>query len=177
MTKSKTINLLFWGILTFYLLLMCGILFFLFRPEIGVGYTSVNLVPFKSIMEGINIHDGIRYRMVDEQVWANIVLFIPAGIYLMVLRKKNAIVPAFFMIFLMSLGTELIQYVCRIGVSDVDDIILNCLGGLLGILAYRLLEKICKTKEKAKRIVTYLSVLVGLPVLLYTCLLFVMWMI
>ena len=75
------------------------------------------------------------------------------------------------MIFLISLSIEIIQYAFRIGASDIDDIILNCLGGGIGILIYLLLEKLFKTKEKIKRAITIASLCVGVPILIIVLLL------
>ena len=133
MKQNKAINIIFWIIFIFYLILMLGLLFL---SRSGMDSNNINLIPFKSIAEGINVYNGIEYRLVDDQVWGNIVIFIPAGIYLMVLSKKSSILRSLLIVFLISLGIEIVQYVFKIGASDIDDIILNCLGGIIGILIY-----------------------------------------
>ena len=153
---------MFWGMFVFYVILLISVLFL----RVEMESTSVNLIPFKSIA------GGISYQFVDVQVWGNVVLFIPLGIYLMILGKKSSVPKALLTIFLSSLGIEVIQYVFRIGASDVDDLLLNCLGGILGILIYWILEKWLKTKEKVKRTVTVMSLCVGVPLLIITVLLF-----
>ena len=168
MKQNKIINIMFWGIFTFYLILMLDLLFL----RVGMDTNSINLIPFKSITEGINVYDGFRYRLADVQVWANVLIFIPAGIYFMVLKKKNSVLKTFLMVFLVSLGVEIIQYLFRIGASDIDDIILNCLGGIIGILIYCLLAKLFKSKEKTKKIITIISACVGLPVLIISLITF-----
>ena len=167
MKKQKIINVIFWGIFILYLILMLGIVFM----RVGMNSNSINFIPFKSIAEGINVYDGIRYRLIDDQVWGNVVIFVPAGIYLMVLNKKSSILKALLTIFFISLSIEIIQYVFRIGASDIDDIILNCLGGGIGILIYLLLEKLFKTKEKIKKVITIASLCVGVPILIIVLLL------
>jgi Glycopeptide antibiotics resistance protein len=167
MKQQKITNAIFWGMFILYLILMLGIVFM----RVGMNSNSINFIPFKSIVEGINVYDGIRYRLIDDQVWGNVVIFVPAGIYLMVLNKKNSILKALLTIFLISLSIEIIQYVFRIGASDIDDIILNCLGGGIGILIYLLLEKLFKTKEKIKRAITIASLCVGVPILIIVLLL------
>ena len=84
MKQQKIINAIFWGMFILYLILMLGIVFM----RVGMNSNSINFIPFKSIAEGINVYDGIRYRLIDDQVWGNIAIFVPAGIYLMVLNKK-----------------------------------------------------------------------------------------
>ena len=39
---------------------------------------------------------------------------------------------------------EIIQGVFAIGASDIDDVILNCVGGIMGILTFRLLSVILR---------------------------------
>ena len=153
----------------FYIFLMLMILFL--RP--GMDSNNINLIPFKSIAEGINVYDGIRYRLIDEQVWGNVLIFIPSGIYIMILRKKSSIPKSMLTIFLLSLSAEVMQFIFKIGASDIDDIILNCLGGIIGILIYCLLKKLFKTNKKIKNAVAVASICVGAPILILGVLLFI----
>jgi glycopeptide antibiotics resistance protein len=66
----------------------------------------------------------------------------------------------------MSLSIEIIQGILGIGASDIDDIILNCLGGLVGILVYKFLLVILPDEKKVRFVITTLSA-TGFPVLLY----------
>ena len=168
--QNKVINIIFWVIFVFYLILMIDLLL---TSKIGLESRSINFIPFKSIAEGINVYDGFRYRLIDVQVWGNVLIAIPAGIYVMFLSKKDSFLRALLTVFLLSLGIEIIQFIFKIGASDIDDIILNCLGGVVGILIYYLLKKIFKTKEKTKRGITIISLCVGIPVLIITIILII----
>lgn len=44
------------------------------------------------------------------------------------------------------MAVEILQYVFKVGATDIDDIILNGLGGFLGIMIYKILHKIFKDK-------------------------------
>ncbi|WP_143191804.1 VanZ family protein, partial [Paenibacillus sp. P46E] len=68
-------------------------------------------------------------------------------------------------IFIVSLLIETIQGLFGIGASDIDDIILNSVGGLIGILGYKFLLFIVRDYKKVRTAITILSVF-GLPVLL-----------
>ena len=168
MRKNKIIDILFGGMFIVYLFLMIDLLFFRW----GMDSRSINLIPFKSILEGAGIHDGIRHISFDVQVWGNVLIFIPAGVYIMVLLRQERVYKAMLGALLLSMATELIQYVFAIGASDIDDIILNCLGGAVGVLAYCLLKKQLKEKDKVRRIISYSSAIIGIPVLIITILLF-----
>jgi glycopeptide antibiotics resistance protein len=69
-------------------------------------------------------------------------------------------------IFFVSLSVEITQGLLGIGTSDIDDIILNCLGGWIGILGYNFLAFILRDEKKVRTVITILSA-IGLPVILY----------
>lgn len=59
---------------------------------------------------------------------------------------------------------EIIQYIFGLGVSDIDDVILNTFGGLVGILSYKVLTLIFKNDEKVRVIIVMLATIVAIPV-------------
>lgn len=69
----------------------------------------------------------------------NIVSFIPFGAYLAYRRMK--IVPTVIAGFLLSLFIESMQYVWGVGISEIDDLILNTFGVFVGVVVIKLLEK------------------------------------
>ncbi|KQL21162.1 VanZ family protein [Cytobacillus solani] len=156
--KKGIYPFLFWTMLIFYLFLLIDLLF-LSRGS----YRSVNLIPFETIRSYIHVDDGIRTKWVDVNVWGNILMFVPAGIYLMIFKRK--VIKTFLIICGLSLGAEIIQYLFAIGASDIDDLILNSLGGFIGILIYLVLEKIFKNGHRVRKLITVASALVGIPVL------------
>ena len=66
-----------------------------------------------------------------------------------------------------SISVEIIQGAFAIGVSDIDDVILNSLGGALGVLGYKFLLFILGDDKRARTAVTILSSIFGLPVIFY----------
>jgi len=68
-------------------------------------------------------------------------------------------------IFIVSLFAEIIQGLFGIGASDIDDVILNSFGGLLGILGYKLFLIILRDEKKAHTIITILSTIIGFEIL------------
>jgi glycopeptide antibiotics resistance protein len=107
-------------------------------------------------------------------VVGNIVIFIPLGIYLPLFKKDKRVVDNLIFIFIVSLFVEIIQWLLGIGVSDIDDIILNCLGGWIGILGYKFLLSILRDEKKVHTAIAIPAAIVGLPIILY--LLFMMKM-
>jgi glycopeptide antibiotics resistance protein len=106
-------------------------------------------------------------------VFGNIVTFIPLGIYFTLFRKDKRLSANMLFVFLTSLSIEVIQFVFGLGASDIDDIILNCLGGLIGFLIYRVLALLLKSDEKVRTAVTLFSAIVGLPIFFITIMLFI----
>ena len=70
--------------------------------------------------------------------------------------------------FVTSLLAEIIQVTFKWGVGDIDDIILNTLGGYLGVVSYRfLLSKFEEDKvRKIVEIVALVGGIIGLPAFL-----------
>jgi glycopeptide antibiotics resistance protein len=128
---------------------------------------SINLIPFYSIAEYISGSTANLKRFAFSNLVGNIAIFIPLGIYLPLLKKDKRVITNLLFIFIVSLFVEIIQGLLGIGASDIDDIILNCLGGLIGILGYKFLLLLLRDEKKVRTAITILSAIVGLPVLLY----------
>ena len=96
-----------------------------------VSWSTSNFIPFKEVF---------RYQIFSERFFRNVVgnliMFMPYGFfvsYFLRLDKKKTI---FIMSLLVSVTIEITQLI--IGrVFDVDDIMLNVCGGILGYFVYR----------------------------------------
>lgn len=83
-------------------------------------------------------------------ILANILAFIPFGVYLMALRNKmnrglhTALCAAAMM--LTSFLYEYIQFVYGIGCSDINDCICNTLGGVIGIIIYYIVYAVLRKR-------------------------------
>lgn len=96
-----------------------------------------NLVPLKEITRSLEIlttHDLVN-------VVGNVAIFIPFGIFLGFMFRENGIsgIETILYALVVSLGLESAQLLLAIGQFDVDDLILNAGGALLGYFLYRLL--------------------------------------
>lgn len=173
---SGLCRILLYAVLVFYVLLLLAIVFFkyitpleLFSADRPI-FRSVNLIPFHSIKSYL-LGSGVSRSVVLNNVLGNILLFIPLGIYLQVLKRDKRIFAGIFFIFAASLSVEVIQYILGIGAADIDDILLNCLGGIVGILCYRLLLAFIKDEGKIKNIIAILGAVIGIPLFCLTILL------
>ena len=116
-------------------------MFLLFELVTSTDFESYsnNFIPFKEIM---------RYSFTSilfyKNVLGNVLLFIPFGYFVNYILKNRKIIIATFITLVTSLSIEIIQM--NIGRSfDIDDIMLNLVGGILGCLIYKFLDYI---KEK-----------------------------
>ncbi|MBU3134451.1 VanZ family protein [Clostridium gasigenes] len=165
MNKRERIKTIFlYGVFICYILLLIKILF-LSRIS-HLEHRSINLIPFYSIMEYISGSSANIKAFAFSNVVGNIVIFIPLGTYLSLFKNDKRVKTNFLFIFIVSLFVEIIQGLLGIGASDIDDIILNCLGGLIGILGYKFLLFILRDEKKVHTAITILSA-IGLPCILY----------
>lgn len=81
-----------------------------------------------------------------SEVYNNIRIFVPLGIYISMLKSKWSLMKKLLLIVGCTLVFEITQFVLAIGVSDITDILANTLGGIVGICFYKLLSKILKHK-------------------------------
>ena len=100
-------------------------------------HDRVNLEPFKTID---------IYQTFGKQILGNFVMLLPLGIYLPLLYTKLRKVFSFFAVFMIcfivSVGIELLQLATSYRSADIDDVILNTLGGCAGFIIYFLLKPI-----------------------------------
>lgn len=101
-------------------------------------YHGINLTPFAEIS---------RYQFASHQfninVLGNIFIFIPFGVFISTYLKSKKAYPCFIIAALTSITVELVQL--KIGRSfDIDDIILNVAGAIIGYLIYKLLKALKK---------------------------------
>ncbi|MFS0723092.1 VanZ family protein [Paenibacillus sp. 1P07SE] len=98
-----------------------------------------NLIPFHEITRALDA--GTRHGNIN--LVGNIGIFMPFGLLLGLLGSdRRFIVPEVLGKSLMlSLFLEMSQAIFAMGTFDVDDIILNTVGGLCGVLAYVLWGK------------------------------------
>ncbi len=112
---------------------------------VGPGGRNYNLDPFLSIYRiavySEDLVDPIRILV------GNVVLFIPFGLLFSLLierlRRKvkpTSIILTVFVSILLSSFIELNQYLYTFRVANIDDVILNTTGGLIGAILYRILR-------------------------------------
>ncbi len=102
---------------------------------------SINLIPFKTILK--QIKGLFEYNQQNNfliNILGNVAMFIPIGFFPALLYEKANIKVSLLSGFLLSLFIECLQLILP-RTTDIDDIILNTIGALLGYLIYKLIAK------------------------------------
>lgn len=134
-----------------YLAIMCYFLFF--AETMGRTVTEreyhYNLMPLKEIKRFWTYRHSLGFWSVCLNLFGNVAAFLPFGMFLPRLYPKcrKFFLTALFS-FELSLCVELIQLVGKVGSFDVDDILLNTLGGAFGYLCYSISKKLFSKRRK-----------------------------
>lgn len=104
------------------------------RDVILEGLGTANFIPFKTIKMYIKYADRLNSF---ENLVGNILAFVPFGVlFPMMRKKKSGLSDVFANALVLVLGIEVFQLFSAFGAFDVDDIILNCFGAVLGYVVY-----------------------------------------
>ncbi|MEH7416137.1 VanZ family protein [Neobacillus drentensis] len=106
----------------------------------GYHWRDNNFVPFKTIYFYMYLAD-INLNIRIENLVGNIIGFAPFGFILPLLSKRyQKLSTVTITTFILSLTFEFIQLVFEFGSFDVDDLILNTLGGILGYISIKIIQ-------------------------------------
>ena len=126
-------------------------LYWILLLKLGVRFSymrerRMNIVPFREpvIFTSENI--------------LNVAIFVPLGIYVIILFEQWSFSRKLFFVFFLSLLVETLQYILRVGAFDVTDIITNTLGGIIGLIIFKALEKAFSNHVKAQKFVNKIAV-------------------
>ena len=116
-------------------------------------YEGNNFIPFSEIFR---YEIGSRYFF--KNIIGNVVMFMPYGFFVGKYASLKNTKLTLFLLILASLSIEVTQLL--IGrVFDVDDILLNVIGGIIGYIVYRFIDKIYNMLPKILQSKTFLNVL------------------
>ncbi len=131
-----------------------------------VNYGTNNVIPFKEILRY-----EVGSKMFIKNILGNIILFVPFGLFVSYIMKTRKMWP---ILFITVVTSGIIEYTqLKIGRTfDIDDILLNLIGGLIGYLIYLVFNVVESHLPKFfstalfKNMLTI--VLLGLTVIIYT---------
>ena len=131
----------FFAILLFLIYFAVIFYFLFFSEKMGRTYSErtyhYNLIPFLEINRFIAHREVLGMKAVLLNILGNIAAFMPFGFFLPIFSNRcRYFLNTVFYTFELSLLVELIQLVTKVGSFDVDDLLLNTIGGALGFLVY-----------------------------------------
>ena len=134
-----------------YLMALCWILLF----KLGVRFSymenrEVNLIPFR---EPLMLNGKIDFG----EIIMNVIIFVPLGVYTGMVFKKWIFGKNIFFFFLVSLIVEALQFILRVGAFDITDTITNTLGGIIGLLIFKTIEKVLKNSVRAQKFINIIA--------------------
>ena len=126
---------------TLYLTVLFYIVFFL-SERINTDFKGIiNWIPFHKVIyffKDPDSYESVKLLSFLIELFGNIVLLMPLSFALKQLFNKQYVLKTFLSIVLfLSVFIEFIQYLFNIGVADIDDVILNTVGGFVGYLITR----------------------------------------
>ena len=134
-----------------YFLLLTWII--VFKTEFSISSLvterSINLIPFK---ESVIVNGKISF----SEIINNAIVFIPVGVFTAMLVDNLKFIKMAAVPFGISLFYEITQYIFAVGACDITDLINNTLGGIVGILIFKLRRKVLG--DKAYKVVNIFSI-------------------
>lgn len=140
---------------TLLLSIYSTVLFWIIVLKLNISFTykgtqNVNLIPFR---EPLLYNGQIDYN----EIFLNILIFTPLGLYVGILFKKLRIARKIFSFFMVSLFCEVCQFILKIGAFDITDIINNTFGGIIGLMFFKVLEKAFNSPVKAQKLINIIA--------------------
>ena len=97
-----------------------------------LGFRSINLVPSFATMLG----EGKAVLLL------NLAAFIPMGFFTCLFTKGKNKYKHTYLVLVIPVLIEVLQYIFSTGALDINDIILNVISGIMGVIAYAVFSKI-----------------------------------
>ena len=141
-----------WTIFIIYCFVLVYVLFLSRGTRDGYTFAEymrrfTNFIPFKTIVEYVKRYiDGYRNLSVLNLL-GNLALFVPMGMALPCLsRKLNRFWKVTLTVLGMVVAVELVQGLLRVGSIDIDDVIFNVVGAMVGygIIVIPFINKLLK---------------------------------
>jgi len=140
----------YWAAFAAYGLLM---LWLLFGQRWGQSAGALNLEPFDTVSRYIWVlahssdDDLLRHAVIN--LGGNVAMFVPLGFLVPCIWQKTGKFGWHFLTMALTIVLiELMQLMTNLGSCDVDDLILNLVGTVMGFGLYRLWKRIIKSNSR-----------------------------
>lgn len=110
-----------------------------------------NLILFKEIKRFWNYRNQLGIFATATNLLGNVLIFLPFGFFMAMASKYRSFLSTVIYSFALSLTIELSQLFMKVGCFDVDDLLLNTIGGMMGFVAFSICNVIRRNYAKKKR--------------------------
>ena len=150
----------FIGKILFVLYIAFIIYFLIFSDLYGrsgsVSEYRYNLVLFREIKRFWKYREQLGMFAMFTNLFGNVLIFMPFGFFMPVACRNKRFFSALCYSFGLSLCVETFQLVAKVGSFDVDDLLLNTVGGAAGYILYVVCNAIrrkyvCQKTEQDRR--------------------------
>lgn len=111
-----------------------------------------NLELFREIKRFWTYREQLGFLVTATNLLGNIFIFVPFGFFMALASKKRSLIVTTFLSCMLSLTVEIFQLISRVGSFDVDDLLLNTIGGILGYVVYIIMEKVGRRHDTTGKI-------------------------
>ena len=165
--KSKEPFILHNELLTLFFMVYVLCMFQVVTFQDVSNFGENNFVPFKEIFRY-----SFGSRLFIKNIIGNMVMFVPYGFFVAYYVKPKNWKPLFGLVLIASLVIEVTQL--AIGrVFDVDDILLNVVGGIVGYMVYKTLNKLADISPKIFKSNLFLDIITIFIFVLFS--LYILW--
>ena len=139
-----------------FVLYILFIIYFLIFSE-WYGRTGVmeeyhyNLVLFKEINRFWTYREQLGMFAVFTNLFGNVLIFVPFGFFMPMASKYRSFFSTLFYSFGLSLCVETFQLFSRVGSFDVDDLLLNTIGGVTGYILFAVCAWVRRPHDHKKK--------------------------
>lgn len=141
MKKTKSIKKnLAKAVFILYLLLVWIFLGLIIHKLFGAYWSFIRPLGFRVI----NLSPSFG-TMLDEGkavLLLNLTAFIPMGFFICLFTKSKSKYKHTYLILVIPVLIEVVQYIFATGAFDINDIILNVISGIMGVITYAVFSKI-----------------------------------
>ncbi|MCD2257017.1 VanZ family protein [Agrilactobacillus fermenti] len=102
---------------------------------------SLNEINFVPLVETLKLIYGLSKLDFLYNLFGNILWFIPFGIGLPILMRRPTFAKVLLLGIMTSISIEVFQFLLHTGITDIDDVIFNTVGTVIGFGLYRLFKR------------------------------------
>lgn len=132
--------------LVLFLLYLAALLAVTLLMRIGTVRNDIQMEPFHQIKEALNTQNW----KIAEHNYQNVILFIPMGFLIPFINPHHfrRFSYSFLIAVMISTFIETTQYLFQLGTCDIDDIIANTFGAIIGFAAARICLSFIHNRDK-----------------------------